>query len=194
MLIADRRLFPPGGSMLIRLVLPAAAALLLVSGCRSARAGTPSQAPQPFFCERSHTNFAWSYQHRGLYVDGGGQVFSFRHAREDRPLLQVHADSLTEQALLARYAPGRTRAGSVEAAEMAERYRLVLQAREGARTERSRRGADMGATVRRCYLPDSGGVYREVFLRQTGDWEQANTSPAAAQLSRWLDSLALRAR
>ncbi|HEX2202755.1 MAG TPA: hypothetical protein VHG91_05645, partial [Longimicrobium sp.] len=56
------------------------------------------------------------------------------------------------------------------------------------------RGADMGATVRRCFLPDASGVYREVLLRQTGDWERENLSPAAARLSRWLDSLALTAR
>lgn len=176
-----------------------AAIVLLLSGCRSARAGTPEPveaqtAAQPFFCERSHTNFAWSYAHRGIYVDSGGAVFGFRHGRGDQALLRVHADSLTEQALLARYAPGRTRAATVPAVEMAERYAQVLAAREGTLSDRRRRGADMGATVRRCFLPDAAGVYREVLLRQTGDWERENTSPAAAQLSRWLDSLALRVR
>ena len=84
--------------------------------------------------------------------------------------------------------------GTVAPAEMAQRYQDVLAAREGARTERVRRMADAGATVRRCWLPDAGGVYREVFLRQTGDWEQASRAPAATRLSAWLDSLALMAR
>ena len=30
---------------------------------------------------------------------------------------------------------------------------------------------------------------REVFLRQTGDWERDNRSPAAVRLAAWLDSL-----
>jgi hypothetical protein len=175
------------------------AIILLLCGCQSARAGTPeatenTPAARPFFCERSYTNHARGYQYRGIYVDSGGAVFSFRHARGDSRLLRVHADSMTEQALLARYAPGRTRAATVPAAEMAQRYAQVLQAREGAPSDRRRRGADMGAVVTRCYLPDAAGVYREVLLRQTGDWQRENTSPAAAQLSRWLDSLALRAR
>ena len=175
------------------------AIILLLCGCQSARAGTPQPAEnqpaaRPFFCERSHTNFAWSYQHRGIFVDSGGAVFSFRHGRGDSRLLRVHADSMTEQALLARYAPGRTRAATVPAAEMAERYAQLLQARHGALSDRRRRGADMGSTVARCFLPDAAGVYREVLLRQTGDFQRENTSPSAAQLSRWLDSLALRAR
>jgi hypothetical protein len=169
--------------------------LLLLAGCQSARAGTGPSAREAssaarFYCERSHTNHARAYEHRGIYVDPEGAVFSFRHGRDDHALLQVPADSLTEQALLARYAPGRTPAGTVAPEEMAERYAQLLQTRGGTLTERRRRGADMGATVTRCFLPDKAGIYREVVLRQTGDWQFENTSPAAAQLWEWLDSLA----
>lgn len=172
-----------------------AAALALLCGCHPARAGTVEAASgvPSFVCERSYTNHARGYQHRGVYVDGAGGVFGYRHAPADQRLLRVPADSLAGEALLARYAPGRTRVGTVAAAEMAERYGQVLRAREGALSPRVRRRADAGATVRRCYLPDGAGVYREVLLRQTGDWERENASPAAAELSRWLDSLALRA-
>ena len=181
------------------LMLRTSVALAILGGCRSAQAGAvpppePAPAAQSFFCERSHTNHARSYQHGGIYVDREGAVFSFQHGRGDQALLQVPADSVTEQALLARYAPGRTRVGTVEPAEMAERYAQVLQARTGTLTERRRRGADMGAAVTRCFLPDKSGIYREVVLRQTGDWQFENTSPAAAELAGWLDSLALRAR
>ncbi|HEX6038830.1 hypothetical protein, partial [Longimicrobium sp.] len=150
-------------------------------------------AVPPFYCERSHTNRARSYQHRGLYVDGDGAVFRFQHGRGDQALLRVPADSMTEQALLARFAPGRAPVDRVPAAEMARRYAQVLEARAGTQSPRQRRGADMGATVRRCFVPDEGGIYREVPLRQTGDWESRNTAPAAAELSAWLDSLAMRA-
>jgi hypothetical protein len=175
-----------------------AAIALLLCGCRSARAGTvpvdDAQQPPSFYCERSHTNHAWSYQHRGIYVDPRGTVFRFEHGRGEQALLQVPVDSVTEQALLARYAPGQTQIGTIQPMEMAERYRQAREAGEGTLTERRRRGADMGATVTRCFLPDAAGVYREVLLRQRGDWERENRSPAATQLSAWLDSLALRAR
>jgi len=169
--------------------------LVVVGGCRSAQAGTVAEGQaQPFFCERSHTNHAWGYRHRGIYVDGAGGVFRYVHGTADHRLLRVPADSLTEQALLARYAPGRRPMGTVPARQMAERYRQVVAASVGELSERVRRGADMGTTVRRCYLPDaSTGVYREVLLRQGGDWSRENRAPAAAQLSAWLDSLALRA-
>jgi hypothetical protein len=172
------------------------AALVLLGGCLSAGMVWRGAAPAapPFYCERSHTNHAWSYQHRGVYVDPAGGVFGFAHGRGDQALLRVPADSVTEQALLARYAPGRTPAGTVPPAEMARRYGQVLRAREGALSPRTRRGADMGATLRRCFVPDAGGIYREVLLRQTGDWERENTAPAARELSRWLDSIALRTR
>ncbi|HEX2210728.1 MAG TPA: hypothetical protein VHG93_23805 [Longimicrobium sp.] len=151
--------------------------------------------PPSFYCERSHTNHAWSYTHRGIYVDGKGFVFRFRHSSRDQPLLRVHADSLTEERLLARYAPGRTPAGTpVPAAEMARRYRQALESRDGELSEPRNRGADMGATISRCYLPGNVGIYREVVLRQSGDEEFENRSPAARELSAWLDSLALHAR
>lgn len=173
-----------------------AAALALLGGCPSAQAADGAEsasAVPPFYCERAYTNHAWGYQHRGVYVDRDGGVFSFRHEGNDQVLLRVPADSLTEQALLARYAPGRAPAGRVDAAEMAERYAQVLQARAGTLSPRQHRRADAGATLRRCFLPDEAGIYRPVVLRQTGDWEFENTAPAARELSRWLDSLALRA-
>ncbi|HEX2205213.1 MAG TPA: hypothetical protein VHG91_18030, partial [Longimicrobium sp.] len=91
-----------------------AAALVLLCGCSSARAASveTAPAPPPFFCERSHTNHAWSYQHRGIYVEGAGGVFAFRHGPGDQALLRVPADSMTEAALLARWAPGRAPAGT----------------------------------------------------------------------------------
>jgi hypothetical protein len=177
---------------LIRPSVKSIAITVLLCGCRSASAAPadPHPAQEPFYCERSHTNHAWSYQHRGIYVDPRGGVFRFEHGRGDQALLRVPADSMTEQALLARFAPGRAPVGTVAPAEMAERYRQVVAAVGGELSERRRRGADMGATVSRCFLPDAAGVYREVFLQQSGDWEQQNLSPAAAKLDGWLDSLA----
>lgn len=173
-----------------------AAALAAIAGCTSARAAAVADAETPaatqsIYCERSHTNHAWSYQHRGIYVDAAGSIFRFEHARGDQHLLRVPADSVTEQALLARFAAGRRQIGTVAAAEMARRRAQAMEARQGTLTERRRRGADMGATVRRCWLPGAEGVYREVLMRQTGDWEFENRSPAARELSAWLDSLSM---
>ena len=178
-----------------RLLLIPATLLVLVGGCRAAQAGTVAAVQQPrMYCERSHTNQAWSYHHQGIYVDPDGGVFAFEHAPGDQALLRVPADSMMERALLARYAPGRRQVGTVPAAELAQRHAQAAEARTGTLSERTSRGADMGDTVNRCWLPDAGGVYREVVLRHRGDWEFENRSPAAAQLSRWLDSLALRVR
>lgn len=176
----------------------AVSAFVVLLGCASAGAGgasggEPAPAVPSFYCESSHTNHARAYEHRGVYVDGEGEVFRFRHGQDDQELLRVPADSLTEQALLARYAPGRAGVGSVAPAEVAERYAQVLQARGGTVSPRRRGGADMGVTVRRCFLPDAAGIYREVLLRQSGDWESENVAPAARELSGWLDSLAMSA-
>jgi hypothetical protein len=183
---------------LIKPLLAAAVLLGVVAACRTAQAGIPAspgpaRVQQPrFYCERSHTNHARAYTHRGIFVDADGGVYRYQHGRGDQALLQVPADSMTEQALLARYAPGRRRVDSIAAMEMPRRYAQVAEARGGTLTERRRRGADMGATVNRCWLPDAAGIYREVVLRQRGDWELENRSPAAVELSRWLDSLSDR--
>lgn len=186
--------FSHKGPGLIKPLLTTAALLVIVGGCRTARAGTAAPVPEQtrLYCELSHTNHAWSYQHEGIYVDPDGGVFRFEHAPGDQALLRVPTDSMTEQALLARYAPGRRRSGTVAAAELARRRAQAAEARTGTLSERTSPGADMGDTVNRCWLPDAGGVYREVVLRHRGDWEFENRSPAAAELSRWLDSLAMR--
>jgi hypothetical protein len=60
------------------LVPIAAAASLGMLGPGSSPAAT-NQDPivQRFVCERSYTNFAWGYQHAGIYVDRAGGVYRF---------------------------------------------------------------------------------------------------------------------
>ena len=176
---------------MIRPSVKLVAIAVLLCGCRSAGAGTDARPAQPpkFYCEYSYTNFD---AHHGIYVDPQGTVFYYQHRPEDHGLRMVRTDISTEAALLLRFAPGRVPVDTVAPAEMALRYRQVLAARAGRQSRERVHTVHMGINVQRCYVPNEYGVWVEVRLRQRGDDENENTSRAAARLSTWMDSLAVR--
>ncbi len=148
------------------------------------------QTAQRIFCERSYTNFAWGFQHRGIYVDSEGDVFRYEYQRDDRVWSPKQPDSPTEQELEDKYNHGRKAIGKVGPQELHEKYRLVEPASRGRLSKHVQRGADQGESVSRCYLLDAAaGRYKEVELKVAGDWSYENPAPSAKELTKWLESL-----
>jgi hypothetical protein len=145
---------------------------------------------QKFLCERSYTNFAWGFQHRGIYVDGRGTVYSYAYQRGEKPWSRGRDAMLTEQALEEKYRHSRKVVGAVDPRELQEKVRLIGVASQGEYSERVQRGADQGGTASLCYLYDAvTDRYRPVELKVEGDWNSENLSPSAKELVRWLETL-----
>jgi hypothetical protein len=148
----------------------------------------PSNTPK-IFCERSYTNFAWGYQHRGVYVDPQGNVYSYAYAAGDKPW-SPRTDSPAEQELEEKYSHGRKFVKKIAPQELVNKYRLVELASTGQYSKRVQQGADRGAYVSRCYVFDTAtDRYKEVELKVEGDWSYENLAPSAKQLTTWLESL-----
>jgi len=145
---------------------------------------------QKFLFERSYTNFAWGYQHAGIYLDNQGNVYSYAYQMGEKPWSPQQADSFTEPELEERYSHGRKLVRTIDSKELLEKYRLIGQASKGQYSKRLQRGADQGAYVSSCYVYDEAtGRYKEIELRVKGDWNYENLSPAARELAEWLESL-----
>jgi hypothetical protein len=164
--------------------------LLFGAACAYGQKQKPQVSEQRIYCEISYTNFAWGYQHRGLYVDPQGQLYSYQYKRGDKPWSPRSADSATEQELEEKYSHGRTLIRKIDLQELQEKYKLVEPASKGKMSKRLQRGADQGSSVTRCYLFEAAGErYKEVELKVAGDWSYENLAPSAKKLAMWLASL-----
>jgi hypothetical protein len=145
---------------------------------------------QKVYCERSYTNFAWGYQHNGIYIDPQGNLYSYKYHRTDKPWSPKQAESPTEPELEDKYSHGRQLIRTIEPQEWQAKRKLLVAASNGQMSARKQRGADMGANVCRCYVFDEASShYKEVELRVRGDWSYENLAPSAKELADWLESL-----
>ena len=173
--------------MKLALVLVAGGALGIVPN-----GSTQSIAPlrQRFVCDSGHTNFAWGYQHSGIYVDRDGAVYRFAVRTNRFPRL-LQTPDLTEAEMDEKYGSERKLIRTLPTDEVRAMYDLIPGAAKGALSKRVPRGMDMGASVSACYLFDATSKrYRKVELDVTGDWEYRNLAPEARKLAAWLASLA----
>jgi hypothetical protein len=170
------------------LVLVAVGALGVAA--QSGSSQSVARIPQRFVCERSYTNFAWGYQHSGIYVDREGVVYQFNVRVAGYPKLP-HGPDRTESEMENKYGPDTKVLRTVSASELRAMYELIPAAAKGPLSKRVSAGADRGASVSACYLFDPGSNrYREVELEVVGDWTYRNLAPEARKLAAWLASLA----
>jgi len=159
-----------------------------------ARVSSQPTAVSDFYCENSYTNFAAGYQHSGTYVDGQGRVFAFGSESPDstvKPWQPKQPDLPTQQELEAKYNHDRHQVGTIDAATLTQVRRWLADARNGSLSKKAQRGADRGSIASQCWIREgSRDGYREIELAIDGDWSYTNTTPAAAELTRWLQSLA----
>jgi hypothetical protein len=85
---------------------------------------------QRFLCERSYLNFAWGYQHFGIYVDRDGDVYRFRIGPGG---YRKHPSgpTLTEKELDDKYGDKRTRVRTLSADEVRAMLALIPAAAKG---------------------------------------------------------------
>lgn len=162
--------------------------------CGSAVMNTPkSNAPQPLnkaYCERSYTNFAWGYQHNGIYVDAEGNLYSYSYQRTDKPWDPKQAEAPTAQELEDKYNHNRKLIRKIEPQEWQAKLKLLAEASKGHLSKRKQSGADMGSNVCQCYvLDEANNRYKQVELRVQGDWSYENLAPSAKALANWLEAL-----
>jgi len=163
------------------------AVLPLLLPLAAAACADPLTPPPPgrFRFEVEYVNFAWGFSYHGYVVDEEGHVYSYDLG--DTQQQPPAGDEFSAADLEAKYAHRRALAGSVSAAEVQSRYARVGDALAGTLTPEQGVCADAGTTryTALIYNQDTG-TYRRLLLRQNGDVARTNTSPAAAELFRWL--------
>lgn len=150
-------------------------------------AGAAPGSPPAIYCEMSHENHAWEFKHRGIVLDDAGHLYSFAREKPWRP---QKADTPTRLELEDKYHQ-KTLLRTLAIEEVRQKLLLLEPASHGALSESQSGYRDAGVRTSVCYLPDSGNkVYRDVVLCVTGDQRMTNLSPAARELSEWMEFLA----
>ena len=162
-----------------------ATAMMVLASCEKDDYQGPDD--QPVYFEYNYINHAWGFQHHGWLIDGDGFVRYFESPESYR-----FADStgyLTLEDL--EYNLGQTDSiiQQVDSEELDEYINYISGAAGGELTKSVNIAADAGASVLSCYRYDEEmNSYRQVFLAQSGDWEQSNLSSEAGKLVTWLRS------
>ena len=140
---------------------------------------------QPVYFEYHYINFAWGLIDNGWMIDQEGNVRGFDHPENYR--WPDSTGYMSSEDLQYNLTQTDTLLQTVNHKEFKRYTRLIHGAAEGALSDRSRRGADMGSSMLSCYAFDpASGSYQHVLLSLAGDQEQFNQSAEAEELVEWL--------
>lgn len=156
---------------------------LLLTGCEEEPCGCVEE--QPVYFEYRYVNHAWGYQERGWLIDALGHVRRFILPEGFR--LPDSTGLLSRTDLLHNLTLTDSVINSVSQSDLEYYTGLISGAADGPIGESRNIAADAGSSELSCYLYDStSNAYRQIFLAQSGDWEQFNTSTEAGILVDWL--------
>jgi hypothetical protein len=97
--------------------------------------------------------------------------------------------SPTQHELEAKFHHNRQQTGVIDGPQLSQVRHWLADARHGSLTKKVQQGADRGSEVSACWIREAGSEgYRRIELVVLGDFSYRNTSPAAADLDRWLRS------
>ncbi|NOQ71773.1 MAG: hypothetical protein GQ574_07225 [Crocinitomix sp.] len=135
-----------------------------------------------------YQNFAWGYTFNGWMIDSDGNVNSF-----NLPEGMNGADSLgyiSESELIENISNCDGIIGSVTKRKLYTQNKLINKAANGAFSEGTSHGADMGQYSYYCYQFDTDvGRYKRILLHTEGDWSYYNESNEAKAITRWMKKI-----
>ncbi|PJA06393.1 MAG: hypothetical protein COX71_02520 [Flavobacteriales bacterium CG_4_10_14_0_2_um_filter_35_18] len=143
---------------------------------------------QKILFEAGYINFAWGKVHTGFLIDSVGNVFCY-----NLPQHWNNIDSLnqiSEQAMDANLSQTNGVCLTVNLAELKSKLPLLSNASRATTTKPKNEMNDAGVSYYLGYtFNNQTKIYKQVLLKQTGDWAINNNSKAAEDLETWLFSI-----
>jgi hypothetical protein len=164
-----------------------AVAILMLTGCEKDDSLNPPLRQLVLF-QIEYINYAWGYQHSGIMIDSAGNVGYFKF-----PENWNSPDTLgyiTEAEMNDNFKQLKDINFSVSRDTLISYYKLVETASKGKLSDPYNRMFDAGTTVYSGYLYyPTIKKYKQVLIKQWGDWSIDNQSPEADEIFRWLKSV-----
>lgn len=161
--------------------------ILFLSGCEKNDQSNYGLKQLVLF-QVEYVNYAWGYSHSGIVIDSTGNVGYFR-----LPENWHSPDSLgyiSESDMNDNFRQLNDVPVTVTKEALVKYYSMLPEASQGKLSKPVNRMADAGATVYSgfLYFP-SIKKYKQVLIRQWGDWEIENYSPEAEEIFKWLKNV-----
>jgi hypothetical protein len=151
--------------------------------------GTGSEQNSSYRFHVEFTNNAWGIDHRGLYINDSGEVYSYQL---EQPSDLERDDSYTEQELDDLFAHNQAYLITLESSEFSSMVSMSERVETDSMTDPENSCVDAGIYRYSTfdYNKDTG-IYSDILLYQTGDWRIVNNDANAIVLRDRLIALAL---
>jgi hypothetical protein len=135
-----------------------------------------------------YTNHAWGYSHCGIIIDSSGSAGYFNlpeiwHSPDSTGYISESGMNENIQQLdTTFYLPDRN--------TLLKYFNMVGNAAEGELSDPFHTAYDAGEVIYSGFLYEPGSRrYKQIFLRQEGDWSRVNNATEAKQIYAWLRSI-----
>lgn len=163
--------------------------IVFITGCTGkAELFEVSDAGQEVWFQFEYLNHAWGYQHNGWLIDSSGKVRCYSN-----PEKWNFADSLSQisgMELRANLLSSDSVCYLLDEEVLETKIKLIEAASHGKVSEPVHMMYDAGVWIYRAFLYNQkDDVYKQVLLKQAGDFKIINDSPEAQALNEWLESV-----
>lgn len=136
--------------------------------------------------QSDYENYAWTYTHRGWYINCKGECKSYELTR-DSNWNTTDDFYISTQNLLQNYNQAKEQFHQVDPDVLQEMYLLAIAADNGTLENVLPNMADAGIQQYSSYLYDEeNNLYKKVLLHQEGDMNVINHHPNIITLKEWL--------
>jgi hypothetical protein len=154
-----------------------------------------AEVEQQVVCEVSHLNFAWGFQHSGIYIDPTGSIGEFNYSADDSRWAPNRGQPMTQGDLRQKHRPGNRVIARVCPAQMIWLRDELNKVRYSPSSEPTHGSSDGGTQFTQCWMFGSDSAPgQHIRLRETGDVESRNLAEAAPALANWIEAVAQDAR
>jgi hypothetical protein len=159
--------------------------LLIFAGCKK---NTVLNDKQAVFFQVDYTNNAWGYQHNGFFIDGEGNVLSYKNPRQwnfpdknyviSEDLLKVNLESCEKMQVKI-------------SAEDLNRYAGYIKNISLSKVTAQKNVAnDAGSVEYICYMYSGNtGIYKGYLIKKEGDFTCENLNFFSKRVSLWLKNI-----
>ncbi len=169
--------------LFLLLILPGTACNTIVNNSSSAN--------ESFWkFEYEYTNEAWGYVLKGTVIDANGDIYFYDYAGSNDRFEPADPDYLTYMELSDKFSHLPQFFRNISSDVVMRMDSLVANSAMGGLSDPVSIGNDMGTYRWNYYFYDANREkYHRILLKEWGDWERENTSPAAQAVLEWLEML-----
>ena len=160
-----------------------------IMSCKNNQDDLPlSISDQKILFQYEYINCAWGFQHNGWIIDSSGTVYTYN--KPYNWIFPNSSDMISSNEVENNLILTDTISFQIDREVLISKFHLLKKAAMGQTSKPINKGNDMGAYCSFGYTYNSvDGNYKQVLLKQTGDFLIDNSAKEAKELHEWMVSI-----